>query len=57
MTVIQLAIGALTLLTNAFFVGAEFSLISVRRSQIEPQARAATSAPASPCGGCSTSPR
>ncbi|OEJ49595.1 hemolysin family protein [Streptomyces agglomeratus] len=40
MTVIQLAIGALTLLTNAFFVGAEFSLISVRRSQIEPQARA-----------------
>ncbi|MGW0788826.1 hemolysin family protein [Streptomyces sp. NPDC002911] len=40
MTVLQLAIGALTLLTNAFFVGAEFSLISVRRSQIEPQAHA-----------------
>ncbi|MGW0551992.1 hemolysin family protein [Streptomyces altiplanensis] len=40
MTVLQLAIGALTLLTNAFFVGAEFSLVSVRRSQIEPQARA-----------------
>ncbi|MEU4260774.1 hemolysin family protein [Streptomyces sp. NPDC025273] len=40
MTVLQLAIGALTLLTNAFFVGAEFSLISVRRSQIEPQADA-----------------
>ncbi|MBV7242440.1 MULTISPECIES: hemolysin family protein [Streptomyces] len=39
MTAIQLAIGALTLLTNAFFVGAEFALISVRRSQIEPQAR------------------
>ncbi|MBD0842276.1 MULTISPECIES: hemolysin family protein [unclassified Streptomyces] len=39
MTVLQLAIGALTLLTNAFFVGAEFALISVRRSQIEPRAR------------------
>ncbi|MET9514819.1 hemolysin family protein [Streptomyces sp. NPDC002994] len=38
MTALQLAIGALTLLTNAFFVGAEFALISVRRSQIEPQA-------------------
>lgn len=38
MTAVQLAIGALTLLTNAFFVGAEFALISVRRSQIEPQA-------------------
>jgi CBS domain containing-hemolysin-like protein len=34
-----LLIGALTLLTNAFFVGAEFSLISVRRSQIEPRVR------------------
>ncbi|WP_328878773.1 hemolysin family protein [Streptomyces sp. NBC_00299] len=39
MTVLQLAIGALTLLTNAFFVGAEFALISVRRSQIEPRAK------------------
>lgn len=39
MTTLQLAIGALTLLTNAFFVGAEFALISVRRSQIEPRAR------------------
>ncbi|MEU0300654.1 hemolysin family protein [Streptomyces sp. NPDC006175] len=38
MTAIQLLIGALTLLTNAFFVGAEFALISVRRSQIEPAA-------------------
>ncbi|CAM5649250.1 hypothetical protein SCALM49S_02366 [Streptomyces californicus] len=38
MTTVQLAIGLLTLLTNAFFVGAEFALISVRRSQIEPQA-------------------
>ncbi|MGW1926028.1 hemolysin family protein [Streptomyces massasporeus] len=39
MTTIQLLIGALTLVTNAFFVGAEFALISVRRSQIEPAAR------------------
>ncbi|MFF3563698.1 hemolysin family protein [Streptomyces sp. NPDC002574] len=40
MTVLQLAIGALTLLTNAFFVGGEFALISVRRSQVEPRAEA-----------------
>ncbi|WP_405956543.1 hemolysin family protein [Streptomyces phaeochromogenes] len=39
MTTLQLVIGALTLLTNAFFVGAEFALISVRRSQIEPRAK------------------
>ncbi|WP_320773184.1 hemolysin family protein [Streptomyces sp. CRN 30] len=39
MTVIQLLIGALTLVTNAFFVGGEFALISVRRSQIEPRAQ------------------
>lgn len=38
MTALQLAIGALTLLTNALFVGAEFALVSVRRSQIEPHA-------------------
>ncbi|MFD1832133.1 MULTISPECIES: hemolysin family protein [Streptomyces] len=38
MTALQLAIGLLTLLTNAFFVGAEFALISVRRSQVEPHA-------------------
>ncbi|EGX58917.1 integral membrane protein [Streptomyces zinciresistens K42] len=38
MTALQLAIAALTLLTNAFFVGAEFALVSVRRSQIEPRA-------------------
>ncbi|MYS91236.1 MULTISPECIES: hemolysin family protein [Streptomyces] len=39
MTALQLAVGALTLLTNAFFVGAEFALVSVRRSQIEPLAQ------------------
>lgn len=38
MTAIQLLIGLATLVVNAFFVGAEFALISVRRSQIEPQA-------------------
>ncbi|MFF4233001.1 hemolysin family protein [Streptomyces sp. NPDC001820] len=40
MTAIQLLIGLLTLVVNAFFVGAEFALISVRRSQIEPDAEA-----------------
>ncbi|MCX4696491.1 hemolysin family protein [Streptomyces sp. NBC_01408] len=38
MTALQLLIGAFTLITNAFFVAAEFALISVRRSQIEPAA-------------------
>ncbi|OON77331.1 hemolysin family protein [Streptomyces tsukubensis] len=38
MTVLQLLIGLATLVVNAFFVGAEFALISVRRSQIEPHA-------------------
>ncbi|MFI7009350.1 hemolysin family protein [Streptomyces sp. NPDC050145] len=38
MTAIQLLIGLATLVVNAFFVGAEFALISVRRSQIEPRA-------------------
>ncbi|WP_326595506.1 hemolysin family protein [Streptomyces sp. NBC_01803] len=40
MTVAQLALGALTLVTNALFVGGEFALISVRRDQIEPRAEA-----------------
>ncbi|AUY48182.1 hemolysin family protein [Streptomyces sp. CB01881] len=40
MTAVQLVIGLLTLVTNAFFVGGEFALISVRRSQIEPRAEA-----------------
>ncbi|MGV9566764.1 hemolysin family protein [Streptomyces sp. NPDC003480] len=38
MTLVQLLIGLLTLVANAFFVGAEFAFISVRRSQIEPHA-------------------
>lgn len=38
MTGIQLGVGALMLALNAFFVGAEFALISVRRSQVEPLA-------------------
>ena len=40
MTGIQLAVGFLSLLTNAFFVGAEFALIAVRPTQIQPLARA-----------------
>ncbi|MEU3215761.1 hemolysin family protein [Streptomyces sp. NPDC006971] len=40
MTAVQLLIGLMTLVVNAFFVGAEFALISVRRSQVEPQAEA-----------------
>ncbi|MFI6447660.1 hemolysin family protein [Kitasatospora sp. NPDC050543] len=40
MTVLQLAAALLLLLGNAFFVGAEFAVISVRRSQIEPLADA-----------------
>jgi CBS domain containing-hemolysin-like protein len=38
MTAVQLLIGLATLVANAFFVGAEFALISVRRSQIDPYA-------------------
>jgi CBS domain containing-hemolysin-like protein len=38
MTAVQLLIGLLTLVVNAFFVGAEFALISVRRAQVEPLA-------------------
>ncbi|AUG75627.1 hypothetical protein CFP65_0673 [Kitasatospora sp. MMS16-BH015] len=37
---LQLAASLLLLLGNAFFVGAEFAVISVRRSQIEPLAEA-----------------
>ncbi|MFJ2261104.1 hemolysin family protein [Streptomyces sp. NPDC087844] len=40
MTAVQLLIGLATLVVNAFFVAAEFALISVRRSQIEPYAEA-----------------
>ncbi|MFI9201330.1 hemolysin family protein [Streptomyces sp. NPDC053048] len=38
MTLVQLLIGLATLVANAFFVGAEFAMISVRRGQIEPYA-------------------
>ncbi|MFD7290553.1 hemolysin family protein [Streptomyces sp. NPDC059863] len=40
MTALQLFVGLLTLVVNAFFVASEFALISVRRSQIEPEAEA-----------------
>ncbi|WP_415949565.1 hemolysin family protein [Streptomyces sp. KLOTTS4A1] len=38
MIAVQLLVGLATLVLNAFFVGAEFALISVRRSQVEPHA-------------------
>ncbi|MFD5750525.1 hemolysin family protein [Streptomyces sp. NPDC127033] len=40
MIALQLFVALLTLAVNAFFVAAEFALISVRRSQIEPAAEA-----------------
>ena len=42
-----LALGAavLLLLANAFFVGAEFALISARRDRLETMARAGTRVP------------
>src|SRR3712207_4335496 len=36
---VALLLGALLLALNAFFVGAEFALISARRSTIEPRAQ------------------
>ncbi len=36
MSVLQLLFAVLLVLANGFFVGAEFALVSVRRSQIEP---------------------
>jgi CBS domain containing-hemolysin-like protein len=39
-TAVQLVVGLLTIVVNALFVGAEFSLISVRREQVEPRAEA-----------------
>lgn len=41
MTTVQLLIGLASLIVNAFFVGAEFSLISVRRAQVEQYAEQA----------------
>ncbi|MFI6289632.1 hemolysin family protein [Streptomyces sp. NPDC051018] len=40
MSALQLVLAGLLVLTNGFFVGAEFALVSVRRSQIEPLAAA-----------------
>ncbi|MFI1886422.1 hemolysin family protein [Streptomyces jumonjinensis] len=40
MSALQLAFAALLVIANGFFVGAEFALVSVRRSQIEPLAAA-----------------
>ncbi|MEU5051571.1 hemolysin family protein [Streptomyces sp. NPDC021096] len=38
MSVLQLLFAVVLVLANGFFVGAEFALVSVRRSQIEPKA-------------------
>src|SRR4051812_4938464 len=38
-TQVALLLGVLLLLGNAFFVGAEFALVSARRTQIEPRAQ------------------
>ncbi|MBT2527385.1 HlyC/CorC family transporter [Streptomyces sp. ISL-99] len=43
MSVLQLLFALLLVLANGFFVGAEFALVSVRRSQIEPLAAAGSS--------------
>ncbi len=52
-----LIVGVLLLAFNAFFVGAEFALISARRSQIEPRALGrARGWPAPPCTPWRTSP-
>ncbi|MBM9509555.1 hemolysin family protein [Actinacidiphila acididurans] len=40
MTAVQVLVGLLTIVANAFFVCAEFAMVSVRRSQIEPRAGA-----------------
>ena len=37
---VGIALTVFLLAANAFFVGAEFALVSARRSQIEPQAQA-----------------
>ena len=41
---------------NAFFVGAEFAVISARRSQIEPKAAEGGRPRRRPCGPWSTPP-
>lgn len=38
MSLVQLLFAGLLVLANGFFVGAEFALVSVRRSQVEPLA-------------------
>src|SRR5215213_5569746 len=43
-TTVALALSAFLLLANAFFVGAEFALVSARRSEIEPRVAAGSRA-------------
>ena len=53
MSVLQLLFAALLVLANGFFVGAEFALVSVRRSQIEPLGdRAGPPGPVRPGATC-----
>lgn len=49
MSVVQLLFAGLLVLANGFFVGAEFALVSVRRSQIEPLAAAGSGRPVRCC--------
>ncbi|EDX26100.1 hypothetical protein SSAG_05911 [Streptomyces sp. Mg1] len=46
MNALQLLFALLLVLANGFFVGAEFALVSVRRSQIEPLAAESQAGPA-----------
>ncbi|HWU09035.1 MAG TPA: CNNM domain-containing protein, partial [Streptomyces sp.] len=43
MSLVQLVFAGLLVLANGFFVGAEFALVSVRRSQVEPLAAGGSS--------------
>lgn len=49
MSVVQLLFAGLLVLANGFFVGAEFALVSVRRSQIEPSRRPDRAGPVRCC--------
>ena len=51
MTVVQLLVGLLTLVVNAFFVGAEFALISVRREPDRAAGRGRRAQGAAACCG------
>lgn len=52
MSVLQLLFAGLLVLANGFFVGAEFALVSVRRSQIEPLGTARAARSSTAWSGC-----